>query len=102
MAWNKASAASKRDHSWLSSGARHAAQKRRHGRSLRDRLFTESGEKRYRAGTHRTRVPSETLAVIEPHLRRFGITRVANVTGLDRLGVPVYLAVRPNARSLSV
>jgi len=80
----------------------HAARTPRQARSLRERLFTERGEKRYRTGTHRTRVPSETLAALEPHLRRFGITRVANVTGLDRLGVPVYLAVRPNARSLSV
>jgi ribosomal protein S12 methylthiotransferase accessory factor len=35
-------------------------------------------------------------------LADFGVTRVANVTGLDRLGVPVYMAVRPNSRSLSV
>jgi YcaO-like protein with predicted kinase domain len=70
--------------------------------SLRDRLFAEKSEKRYRAGTHRTRTPAETLALLEPRLRHFGITRVANVTGLDRIGVPVYMAVRPNARSLSV
>ena len=31
-----------------------------------------------------------------------GITRVADVTGLDRIGIPVALAVRPNSRSLSV
>jgi ribosomal protein S12 methylthiotransferase accessory factor len=37
-----------------------------------------------------------------PHLRRFGITRVANVTGLDHVGIPVVLAIRPNARSLSL
>jgi len=70
--------------------------------SLRDRLFAEKGVKRHRAGTHRMRSPAETLTLLEPHLRRFGITRVANVTGLDRIGVPVYLAVRPNARSLAV
>ena len=67
-----------------------------------DRVFAEPGQKRYRTGTHRTRAPHETLAVLEPHLRRFGITRVANVTGLDRLGVPVYQAIRPNSRSLAV
>ena len=70
--------------------------------SLRDRLFAGQGRKRYHAGTHRTRTPAETLALIEPHLRGLGITRVANVTGLDRIGVPVYLAVRPNGRSLAV
>lgn len=31
-----------------------------------------------------------------------GLTRLANVTGLDYVGVPVYMAVRPNSRSLSV
>jgi YcaO-like protein with predicted kinase domain len=69
---------------------------------LRDRLFGETTPKKYVAGTHRTRLPRETLAVLEPNLGRFGITRVANVTGLDRIGIPVYMAIRPNARSLSV
>ena len=31
-----------------------------------------------------------------------GITRIANVTGLDRIGVPVIMVCRPNARSLAV
>jgi YcaO-like protein with predicted kinase domain len=31
-----------------------------------------------------------------------GITRVADVTGLDCIGLPVFQAVRPNSRSLSV
>jgi ribosomal protein S12 methylthiotransferase accessory factor len=31
-----------------------------------------------------------------------GITRIANVTGLDRLGLPVVTVCRPNARSLAV
>ena len=30
-----------------------------------------------------------------------GITRLANLTGLDRIGLPVYTAIRPNARSLA-
>src|SRR5829696_5762387 len=30
-----------------------------------------------------------------------GITRLAEITGLDRIGIPVWLALRPNARSLS-
>jgi ribosomal protein S12 methylthiotransferase accessory factor len=30
-----------------------------------------------------------------------GITRVANLTGLDLLGVPVFTAIRPNSRSLA-
>lgn len=50
----------------------------------------------------RVRPPRETWEAIRPWLREFGITRVADVTGLDRIGVPVWLAVRPNARTLSV
>jgi len=35
-------------------------------------------------------------------MRQLGITRIADVTGLDRIGIPVYAAIRPNARSLAV
>ena len=35
-------------------------------------------------------------------LRKFGITRVGDVTGLDTIGIPVWFACRPNSRSLSV
>jgi len=31
-----------------------------------------------------------------------GITRIANLTGLDRVGIPVVSVMRPNSRSLSV
>jgi YcaO-like protein with predicted kinase domain len=44
----------------------------------------------------------ETLARIRPLMTVAGITRVADVTGLDTLGIPVVMVVRPNARSLSV
>ena len=37
-----------------------------------------------------------------PQKDLFGITRIANVTGLDRIGLPVFLATRPNARSVAV
>ncbi|MFB4373309.1 hypothetical protein RAC92_06975, partial [Agrobacterium sp. CR_3] len=35
-------------------------------------------------------------------LRRFGMTRVGDVTGLDIIGIPVGFAARPNSRRLSV
>ena len=35
-------------------------------------------------------------------LSHIGVTRVANLTELDRIGVPVWQAIRPNARTLSV
>ena len=46
--------------------------------------------------------PEETLARIAPLLPRFGITRLARVTGLDCIGIPVWNAIVPNARSIVV
>lgn len=40
---------------------------------------------------------------MDPELRRrFGITRIGDVTDLDIIGVPVWFATRPNSRGLSV
>lgn len=61
-----------------------------------------AGFKAYRRGTHRTVDPATTLARVQPYLARMGITRIANVTGLDRIGVPVVMVCRPNSRSLAV
>ncbi|MCF2127122.1 YcaO-like family protein [Strepomyces sp. STD 3.1] len=53
-------------------------------------------------GTHRVRRPGDTWALVDGLRSRFGITRVADVTGLDTLGVPVVTAVRPAAKTLTV
>ena len=45
--------------------------------------------------------PADTVARVRPHLQRMGITRLADLTGLDRIGVPVFAAVRPNSRSVA-
>lgn len=58
--------------------------------------------KTFRNGTHRTVAPAETLERVRPLLRRFGITRVACVTGLDCVGIDTVMVVRPNSRSISV
>lgn len=58
--------------------------------------------KRYRQGTHRACAPDETVARLAPLMPRLGITRLANLTGLDRIGVPVVMVCRPNARSSAV
>ncbi len=63
---------------------------------------SQSQPKRYVHGTHRARAPEETLRDYAPLMPRMGITRLANVTGLDVIGLPVFLAVRPNSRSGSV
>lgn len=59
-------------------------------------------QKTYFIGTHRTHHPQETLEAITPLLGEYGITRLADVTGLDGIGVPVVMAVRPLGLSLSV
>ncbi|MEU3609800.1 YcaO-like family protein [Streptomyces sp. NPDC035033] len=53
-------------------------------------------------GTHRVRDPHDTWRLIRPRLAEHGITRVADVTGLDTLGLPVAMAVRPLSRTLAV
>jgi ribosomal protein S12 methylthiotransferase accessory factor len=59
-------------------------------------------DKAWRRGAHRAVSPAETFARVRPHFGAMGITRVANVTGLDVIGLPVTMALRPNARSLAV
>ncbi|WP_224365046.1 YcaO-like family protein [Hyalangium versicolor] len=61
-----------------------------------------AARKRYRAGTHRLISPEETLQRVRPLMGVMGITRIANITGLDRLGIPVVTVCRPNSRSLAV
>jgi YcaO-like protein with predicted kinase domain len=63
---------------------------------------TAGTQKRHRTGTHRVAEPSETLSRISAVLPAVGITRVANVTGLDVIGIPVVAVMRPNSRSLAV
>jgi ribosomal protein S12 methylthiotransferase accessory factor len=58
--------------------------------------------KRYFTGTHRTRAPEETWELATGLFDRCGISRVADVTGLDVLGIPTWVAVRPLASTLSV
>jgi YcaO-like protein with predicted kinase domain len=66
--------------------------------------FLEPGwksKKEYTIGTHRSRYPAETLQAYMPFMPKMGITRLANLTGLDRIGLAVYQAVRPNGKALS-
>jgi ribosomal protein S12 methylthiotransferase accessory factor len=58
--------------------------------------------KAFRRGTHRMMAPAETLARFRGFAAEMGITRLGNITGLDRIGIPVAVAVRPNSRSVSV
>ena len=58
--------------------------------------------KKFFRGTHRSVAPSDTLMRVRPFAAQMGVTRLGNVTGLDRIGIPVVVAVRPNSRSISV
>lgn len=65
-------------------------------------LDTPHVAKVHTQGTHRMRHPDETWELMAPRLHRFGITRVSDVTGLDVFSVPVAMAARPLAWTLSV
>lgn len=62
---------------------------------------SEQSKKTYFDGTHRVCSPEETFERNSRYMQKLGITRVANVTGLDRIDIPVYISIRPNSRSLS-
>lgn len=49
----------------------------------------------YRTGTYRAADPAQTWQRVAPMLGRFGITRVADITRLDDIGLPVHAAYRP-------
>ena len=60
-----------------------------------------SGALAVRDGTHRAATLDATWARFAPAMKRAQITRIADITGLDTLGVPVFAAIRPMGRSLS-
>ena len=47
------------------------------------------------------RNPAALLRDLSLHFGALGITRLANQTGLDRIGIPCYAAVRPNSATLA-
>lgn len=50
------------------------------------------------SGRHRECAAEATLQRINPHFARIGITRIADITGLDRIGIPVYNAIIPRSQ----
>ncbi|MDD1775859.1 MAG: YcaO-related McrA-glycine thioamidation protein [Candidatus Methanomethylicus sp.] len=62
----------------------------------------KSSPKCYRLDTHRVKTPEETLTIIKGTISCAGITRVADITGLDRVGIPVFTSIRPAAASGAV
>jgi ribosomal protein S12 methylthiotransferase accessory factor len=46
--------------------------------------------------------PADTLRDVQPYLKEAGVTRLTCLTGMDRLGIPVYASIRPDSQSLAV
>lgn len=65
-------------------------------------MTSDPAQKAYLRGTHRLVSPAQTVARVLPMMRAAGITRIADVTGLDSIGIPVVMVCRPNSRSVSV
>jgi len=61
------------------------------------RILLRSEPKRYCIDTHRVMPPQETLERVKSVVPEVGITRVADISGLDRVGLPVFSAIRPSA-----
>ena len=59
----------------------------------------KSCKKTYNIETQRAVPLEETLARIEPKVPAVGITRVADITNLDRIGIPVFSCIRPTAEA---
>ena len=53
-------------------------------------------------GAHRACSPEDTIERMKPFFEMAGITRVGDITGLDRIGIPVAQCIRPDAISLVV
>lgn len=53
-------------------------------------------------GTDRALPPSATLEMARRAAAKVGVTRVADITRLDTIGIATYQAVRPAARTLAV
>ena len=56
----------------------------------------------YFKGTHRVIAPKKTIENTEDKLKIAGITRIADISDLDRIGLPIYTAIRPTAEDGAV
>ncbi len=51
-------------------------------------------------GGQRTLAPEETYLRVYEEARSLGVTRLGDITGMDRVGVPTYCAVVPKSRDI--
>ncbi len=50
----------------------------------------------------RTRPAQQTIDLAEPYMARLGISRVTQITRMDRIGLPVFASIRPRGKVLRV
>jgi len=62
-------------------------------------ITLQSCRKAYAKETQRSVPPEETLFRARERLPAAGITRVADITSLDRIGIPVFSSIRPTAEA---
>jgi thioglycine synthase len=51
----------------------------------------------YIEGTQRVYDEATTLENTKDQIKKIGVTRIADITNLDRLGIPIFSAIRPSA-----
>lgn len=51
----------------------------------------------YLEGTQRVYDEATTLENTKDQVKKIGVTRIADITNLDRLGIPIFSAIRPSA-----
>jgi ribosomal protein S12 methylthiotransferase accessory factor len=61
------------------------------------KIELQPAPKAYCIDTHRVIPPAKTLERIQKAVPEVGITRIADISGLDRIGLPVFSAIRPSA-----
>jgi ribosomal protein S12 methylthiotransferase accessory factor len=69
---------------------------------LQKLAYKKATPKCFYNGTHRLFGPEKTVQKVWLLAPVMGITRIANVTGLDSIGIPVVMVCRPNSRSVAV
>lgn len=63
-------------------------------------MLLKSSPKVYGEGVHRVVSPEDTYERVRSVARRIGVTRLADITGLDRIGIPVYSAIMPKSNDV--
>jgi len=69
-------------------------------RQMAFRFYHQPLDAPFRGGTRSASIDA-TWRRFAPLAKRAGITRIAELTGLDTIGIPVFAAIRPMGRSLS-